>query len=68
MDSQGSGTVDAQDANKLATLKNLNIEGRSFLLSLDNNSASSFVLLGINMTSKGRSPRFRHSEDIVSFS
>jgi hypothetical protein len=68
MDSQGSGTVDAQDANKLATLKNLNIEGRSFLLSLDNNSASSFVLLGTNMTAKARSPRFRHSEDIVSFS
>lgn len=65
-DSQGSGTIDAQDANSLKTLKNLNIEGRSFLLSFDNNSNSSFVLLGLAFMAKPRSARFRHSEDIVS--
>ena len=65
-DSEGSGVVDAQTANILRTFKNLNIEGRSFLLSFDNNSASSFVLLGIDLSAKARSPRYRHSEDIVS--
>jgi hypothetical protein len=65
-DSQGSGVVNAQTANAIRTFKNLNIEGRSFLLSFDNNSASSFVLLSASLSAKPRSSRFRHSEDIVS--
>ena len=64
-DSIGTG-VSAQDDNILRTLRNQNIEARSFLLAFDNNSSASFVLLETHMTAKPRSARYRKSTDIVS--
>lgn len=49
------------------TLRNNNIEGRSFMLTFDNNSSASFVLLEADMTAKPRSERYRHSDDIISY-
>ena len=65
-ESYGTG-LSGQDENVIRTIRNNNIEGRSFLLSFDNNSSSSFVLLEIDMTCKERSERYRHSEDIISY-
>ena len=63
--SVGEG-VTAQDDNLLRTMKNLNIEGRSFLFKFDNNSSASFVLLEMYTSAKPRSLRYRHSGDVVS--
>lgn len=57
--------VSSQDENVLRTLRNLNLEGRSFLLEFDNNSASSFTLLLTSMLAKARALRYRHSDDYV---
>lgn len=65
-DSYGTG-VSSQDENVPKTLRNNNVEGRSFLLSFDNNSTASFILLEIDLTCKERSERYRHSEDIISY-
>lgn len=64
-ESYGTG-ISSQDENVIRTLRNNNIEGRSFLLSFDNNSSASFILLEADMTCKERSERYRHSEDIIS--
>ena len=65
-ESYGTG-LSSQDENVIRTLRNNNIEGRSFLLSFDNNSSASFILLEVDMTCKERSERYRHSEDIISY-
>lgn len=64
-DSYGTGAIVSQDDNKLVTIKNNQIEGRSFMLAFDNNSSATFVLLEVDMSAKVRSARFRHSEDIL---
>lgn len=64
-ESSGTG-VSAQDENVLRTLRNLNIQARSFLLEFDNQSSASFTLLLTAMTAKPRSERYRESTDIVS--
>lgn len=63
-ESQGTG-VSTQDENILKTLRNLNLEGRSFLLGFDNNSSARFVLLEIHEAAKAKSARYRKSDDIV---
>lgn len=64
-ESQGTG-VSSQDDNILRTLRNVNIEARSFQLGFDNNSSASFVLLETHMTAKPRSARYRKSTDLIS--
>jgi len=64
-DSIGTG-VSAQDENLLRTMKNINIEGRSFLLEFKNNSAGAFTLLQTHTTAKPRSQNYRQSGDVVS--
>lgn len=65
--SYGSGAVTEPDANKLISLKNLNLgEGRNFIVEIDNNSSSSLTLLLCRMTAKPRSSRYRKSSDLFS--
>jgi len=63
--SYGTGSITEQDANKLISKKNIQIEGRNFIIELDNNSASSFTLLLARLTGKARSVRFRKSSDLI---
>lgn len=60
----GSG-VSSADENVLRTLKNLNIEGRSFLLTFANASSASFTLLLTAMRAKPRSVRYRKSGEVI---
>lgn len=64
-ESVGTGSS-SQDDNVLRTKRNTNIEGRSFMLTFDNNSSGNFVLLEADMTAKARSLKYRHSEDVIS--
>lgn len=61
----GSG-VTPQDENLLKTLKNINIQGRSFMLEFDNQGSGQFTLLFAGLLAKPRSSRFRMSTDLVS--
>lgn len=64
-ESVGTG-VSTQDENLLRTFRNLNLEGRSFLLEFDNlGTAASFTLLETSMSAKPRSVRYRKSEEVV---
>lgn len=64
-DAYGTG-LSSQDENVLKTLRNLNLEGRSFMLEFDNQgTAASFTLLLTSMVAKKRSIRFRHSGEVV---
>ncbi len=60
----GTG-VSSADELSLRTVKNTNIEAKTFQLRFDNNSTASFVLLEIDMTAKPRNERYRHSEELV---
>lgn len=63
--SYGTG-VSAQDENVLRTIRNLNLEGRSFLLDFDNQGTSaSFTLLLIAHRAKMKSVNFRKSGELV---
>ena len=66
-DSVGT-SVSAQDENILRTVKNINLEGRSFMLRFENNSSGSFTVLQTHMKAKPRSENYRHSGDLVSSS
>lgn len=64
-ESTGSGAT-SQDENLLKTFKNLNLEGRSFMLEFDNQGTSaSFTLLETAMTAKPRSVRHRKAGEVV---
>lgn len=63
-ESTGSA-VSAQDENVLKTIKNANINGRSFMLKFANSSSGSFTLLYTKKLAKLRSERYRESDDIV---
>lgn len=63
-ESVGSG-LSTQDENLLKTAKNVNIEGRSFLLEFSNSSSGHFTLLYSGLTAKPRSPNYRHSDDLI---
>jgi hypothetical protein len=66
-DSYGTGAVTSQDDNVLRTKRNLNLQGRSFMLSFTNGtSGASFTLLQTTMTAKPRALKYRMSTDIVS--
>jgi len=66
-DSFGTGAVTSSDDNVLRTKRNLNLQGRSFMLSFTNGtSGSSFTLLQTTMTAKARAAKFRQSTDIIS--
>lgn len=65
-DSYGTGAVTSADDNVLRTKKNLNLQGRSFLLSFTNGSSgASFTLLQATLTAKPRAPRYRLATDII---
>jgi hypothetical protein len=65
-DSFGTGVITEQDNNLLKTYKNLNIEGRSFMLEFDNNgTAANFTLLFAGMSAKPRGERYRRSVDLL---
>lgn len=65
-ESIGEGTT-AQDENVKRVLRNVNTEGRSFMLEFDNQgSGASFTLLMTTLIAKPRSPRYSRSEEVVS--
>jgi hypothetical protein len=65
-ESYGTGAVTSSDDNVLRTKRNMNLQGRSFMLSFTNGSSgSSFTLLQTTMTAKPRSLRFRLATDII---
>jgi hypothetical protein len=65
--SYGTGAVTSQDDNVLRTKKNINLQGRSFMLSFTNGSSgASFTLLQTTMTAKARALRYRLATDIIS--
>jgi hypothetical protein len=64
-ESYGTG-VTSSDENLLRSLKNIQLEGRSFALKFENNASGRFTLLMVNMTAKGRNERYRLSDDLVS--
>jgi len=63
-DSVGVG-VSEQDNNLLRTIKNMNIQARSFQLTFANVGSGHFTLLETDMSAKMRATRFRESTDIV---
>lgn len=63
--SYGTG-VSSADNLALRTVKNVNVEAKSFQLTFDNNSSANFVLLEVKMSAKPRADRYRLSSDIVS--
>jgi hypothetical protein len=65
-DSYGTGAVTSSDDNVLRTKRNLNLQGRSFMLSFTNGSSgASFTLLQTTMTAKPRALRYRVATDII---
>jgi len=62
--SVGEG-LSEQDNNLLRTLKNVNIEARSFQLGFANQGTGSFTLLEVDLSAKLRADRFRRSTDLV---
>ena len=65
-DSYGTGAVTSSDDNVLRTKRNLNLQGRSFMLQFSNSSSgSSFTLLQTTMTAKPRALKFRASTDLI---
>lgn len=65
-ESYGTGAVTSSDDNVLRTKRNMNLQGRSFMLSFTNGSSgASFTLLQTTMTAKPRSLRFRLATDII---
>ncbi len=65
-DSYGTGAVTSSDDNVLRTKRNLNLQGRSFMLSFTNGSSgASFTLLQTTMTAKPRAEKYRISTDII---
>ena len=65
-ESVGTG-VSAQEENLLKTIKNVQLEGRSFLLEFSNSSAGQFTLLYAGMEAKMRSIGYRKSDDLVDY-
>lgn len=64
-DSYGTG-VSSQDENVLRTIRNLNLEGRSFLLEFDNQGTSAnFTLLLLALRGKYKSINFRKSGELI---
>lgn len=60
----GTG-VSSADELALRTIKNVNIEAKTFQLRFDNNSSASFVLLEVKLSAKPRADRYRLSSDLV---
>jgi hypothetical protein len=66
-ESYGTGAITASDDNVLRTKRNLNLEGRSFMLQFNNGSSgASFTLLQTTMTAKPRALKYRKSTDLIS--
>lgn len=63
-DSYGTG-VSSADELLLRTLKNLNIQGKTFQIRFDNNSASTFVLLSLGLEARPKSENYRLADDLV---
>lgn len=64
-ESYGSGVVTEQDNNIVRRLKNLNIEGRSFMLRLQNAGAARFTLLDVVMEARPKSAHYYKSGEVV---
>ncbi len=60
----GTG-VSSADELALRTIKNVNVEAKTFQLRFDNNSSSSFVLLEVKLSAKPRADRYRQSGDLI---
>lgn len=66
-ESYGTGAVTSSDDNVLRKKRNMNLLGRSFLLSFTNGSSgASFTLLQTTMTAKPRALKYAQATDIVS--
>ena len=65
--SYGTGAVTASDDIIVRRLKNINLKGRSFVLTIDNNSSanSSFVLLTVKVEGKYKSLRYYADGEVV---
>lgn len=65
-ESSGSGSVTSTNDIVLRTKKNLNLQGKTFQLAMNNGSSgASFTLLNAKLTAKARSERFRESTDLI---
>lgn len=65
-ESSGSGAITTSDEIVLRTRKNINQLGKTFELQFDNGTGgASFVLLGIKMTARARSERYRAVSDLI---
>jgi len=64
-ESYGTGVVTEQDNNIVRRLKNLNIEGRSFMLRLQNAGAARFTLLDVVMEARPKSAHYYKSGEVV---
>ena len=65
-ESYGTGSITSSDDLVLRTKKNLNLLGKSFLLTLNNGSSGArFVLLENEFTSKPRNERWRYSTELI---
>lgn len=66
-ESSGTGSVTSSNDIVLRTKRNLNIQGKTFQLAMDNGSSgASFTLLDVKMTATPRSDRYRQSTDLIS--
>lgn len=65
--SSGTGSLTSSNDIVLRTKKNVNLQGKSFQIAMDNGSSgASFTLLLSKLTAKARSERYRESEDLIS--
>ena len=63
-ESYGAGVAE-QDNNVVRRLKNINIEGRSFMLRLENNGGGGFTLLDVVMEARPKSTHYYKSGEVV---
>jgi len=63
-ESYGTGTTEA-DNNIVRRLKNINIEGRSFMLKLQNRGSGRFTLLDVIMEARPKSAHYYKSGEVV---
>lgn len=63
-ESYGTGVTE-QDNNIVRRLKNLNIEGRSFALELENTGTGGFTLLDVVMEARPKSTHYYKSGEVV---
>lgn len=64
--SSGSGSLTASNDIVLRKKKNVNLQGKSFQIAMNNGSSgASFTLLNVKLTARARSERFAESTDLI---